>query len=84
MACGALVAAYVPLSAIAGTILPEKRGCVMGLLNLGAGLSYFVGGILGGSMYGSFGVKITIWVFAILYFVGAGLTALLPKGKGGA
>jgi polyol permease family len=79
---GALLAAYVPLSAIAGVIIPEKRGCVMGLLNFGAGLSFFIGGSLGGIIYGSSGAIGVVWLFAILYFAGAGLTILLPKGKG--
>ncbi len=78
---GALLAAYVPLSAIAGTIIPEKRGSVMGLLNLGAGLAFFVGGSLGGIIYGALGAVGVVWLFALLYFAGAGLTFLLPGGN---
>ena len=77
---GALLAAYTPLSAIAGTIIPTKKGSVMGLLNLGGSMSYFVGGILGGLIYNYLGATGVAIVFSLFYLIGAGLTYFLPNG----
>jgi polyol permease family len=70
---GITLSGWVPLSALVPTLAGEHKGKAMGLLNLGAGASAFVGpGIasLGLSTIGPAGVVI---VFSALYLVSAGL-----------
>jgi polyol permease family len=78
---GAGLAGYVPLSALMPSLAPENRGAAMSILNLGAGLSAFVGPALVALFIGSIGVVGVIWIFAILYFVSAFLTKFLTVNK---
>lgn len=78
---GAGLAGYVPLSALMPSLAPENRGAAMSILNLGAGLSAFVGPALVALFIGSIGVVGVIWIFAILYFVSAFLTKFLTVIK---
>lgn len=74
MICGFLwgmtLAGYVPLSALVPSLVKKEKGAAMSVLNLGAGLSAFVGpGII--SLVYAFGGDntVVIWTFAILYFI---------------
>lgn len=74
MICGFLwgmtLAGYVPLSALVPSLVKEEKGAAMSVLNLGAGLSAFVGpGII--SLVYAFGGDntVVVWTFAVLYFI---------------
>lgn len=68
---GASLAAYVPLSAIMPSLAPENKGAAMSVLNLGAGLSTFIGPAIVGLFIGSLGTEGVIWVFSGLYIFSA-------------
>lgn len=77
------LAAYVPLSAIMPLLAPERKGSGVAILNLGAGLSNFVGPALA-PLAGPIGVGGLMIVYAGLHVVGGGLTyALNPSKKDG-
>ncbi|GAA3333499.1 hypothetical protein GCM10020331_097770 [Ectobacillus funiculus] len=60
---GAGLAGYVPLSALMPSLAPDNKGAAMSILNLGAGLSAFVGPALVGLFIGSIGAGGVIWIF---------------------
>ncbi|AIJ09494.1 Ribitol/Xylitol/Arabitol transporter, MFS superfamily [Edwardsiella anguillarum ET080813] len=64
---GACLAGFVPLSAIMPTLAPNNKGAAMSVLNLGAGLSTFVGPAIVGVFIGSLGAGGVIWIFTGLY-----------------
>lgn len=68
---GACVAAFVPLSALLPSLAPENRGAAMSILNLGAGLSTFVGPALVGVFIGTVGTVGILWIYSGLYVVSA-------------
>lgn len=78
---GACLAAFVPLSAIMPTLAPENKGAAMSILNLGAGLSTFVGPAVVGLFIGSLGSSGVIWIFTGLYLFSGVLMKFvtLPK-----
>ncbi len=78
---GACLAGYVPLSAIMPTLAPENKGAAMSVLNLGAGLSTFVGPALVGLFIGSLGALGVIWIFTGLYFISAILMNFITVPK---
>ena len=78
---GAGLAGYVPLSALMPSLEPENKGAAMSILNLGAGLSAFVGPGLVALFIGGVGPVGIIWIFAILYFISAVLTKFLHDKK---
>lgn len=67
---GACLAAFVPLSAIMPSLVPENKGAAMSILNLGAGLSTFLGPAIVGLFIGSIGAAGIIWIYTGLYFSG--------------
>lgn len=71
---GALLAGYVPLSALVPSLVAKEKGAAMAILNLGAGLPVFVGPAIVGILIGVIGNEGVIWVLAGLYFFGAFLT----------
>lgn len=71
---GALLAGYVPLSALIPSLVKEEKGAAMSILNLGAGLPVFIGPALVGLLIGTIGNAGVIWILAILYFISAFLT----------
>ncbi|HVS94878.1 MAG TPA: MFS transporter [Puia sp.] len=71
---GALLAGYVPLSALVPSLVRKDKGAAMAILNLGAGLPVFVGPALVGIFIGAVGNEGVIWILAGLYFAGAVLT----------
>jgi len=80
MFCGFLwgmtLAGYVPLSALVPSLVKEEKGAAMSILNLGAGLSAFIGPAIITIVYafGGSGTAI-IWTFFALY----ALTIVLSK-----
>jgi len=81
MACGiawgALLAGYVPLSALVPSLVKEDKGAAMAILNLGAGLPVFVGPALVGLLIGIVGSTGVIWILAGLYLLSAVLTKFI-------
>lgn len=81
VAWGALLAGYVPLSALVPSLVKEDKGAAMAILNLGAGLPVFVGPALVGILIGSIGGDGVIWVLAFLYLLSAILTRFITIDK---
>ncbi len=81
MACGvlwgALLAGYVPLSALVPSLVKKDKGAAMAVLNLGAGLSVFVGPLIVGIFIGTLGSEGVVWILAGLYLVSAILTKFI-------
>ncbi|MEJ4045118.1 MFS transporter [Erwinia sp. SLM-02] len=80
---GACLAAFVPLSALMPSLAPENKGAAMSILNLGAGLSTFVGPAVVGLFIGPFGASGVIWIYTGLYLLAAVLMKFvtLPAGE---
>jgi len=74
---GALLAGYVPLSALVPSLVKKDKGAAMAILNLGAGLPVFVGPAIVGLFIGAVGDEGVIWILAVLYFISAALTKLI-------
>lgn len=72
---GAVLAGYVPLSALMPTLAPENKGAAMSILNLGAGVSVWLGPAIVGLFLPSIGVAGVIWIFAALHLL-SGVMAL--------
>lgn len=66
---GSCLAAYVPLSALVPSLAPENRGAAMSILNLGAGLSTFLGPAIAGALIGSFGAVGVIWAYIGMHII---------------
>jgi polyol permease family len=71
---GALLAGYVPLSALMPSLVKEDKGAAISILNLGAGLPTFVGPAIVGLFISSMGSAGVVWILAILYLISAILT----------
>jgi len=74
---GALLAGYVPLSALVPSLVKKDKGAAMAILNLGAGLAVFTGPAIVGIFIGSVGNEGVVWILAILYFISALLTRFI-------
>ncbi|HEX8039067.1 MAG TPA: MFS transporter [Chryseosolibacter sp.] len=74
---GALLAGYVPLSALVPSLVSKDKGAAMAILNLGAGLPVFVGPAIVGIFIGMVGDEGVIWILAGLYFISALLTKFI-------
>lgn len=74
---GALLAGYVPLSALVPSLVKKDKGAAMAVLNLGAGLAVFVGPAIVGIFIGSLGNEGVVWILAGLYVVSAVLTRFI-------
>ena len=74
---GALLAGFVPLSALTPSLVKADKGAAMAVLNLGAGLAVFVGPAIVGLFIGSVGSTGVIWILSALYVVGAILTSFI-------
>lgn len=74
---GALLAGYVPLSALVPSLVKKDKGAAMAVLNLGAGLAVFVGPAIVGLFIKSVGNEGVVWILAGLYFVSAVLTRFI-------
>lgn len=71
---GALLAAYVPLSALVPSLVKTDKGAAMAILNLGASLPTFVGPAIVGLFIGLVGTQGVIWILALLYFISSIVT----------
>ncbi|QHM71629.1 MFS transporter [Mixta intestinalis] len=78
---GALIAGFCPLTALVPSLEPERKGAAMSVLNLGAGLSSFVGPSLVALLFTSIGARGVLVVFAILYVVSIFLTGFVTLDK---
>jgi len=74
---GALLAGFVPLSALTPSLVKKDKGAAMAILNLGAGLSVFVGPAIVGAFIGLVGNTGLIWILAGLYLFAAVLTLFI-------
>jgi MFS family permease len=74
---GALLAGYVPLSALVPSLVKKEKGAAMAILNLGAGLPVFVGPAIVVLFIGLVGNEGIAWILAILYFISAFLTKFI-------
>ncbi|MNY23032.1 putative transporter YoaB [compost metagenome] len=74
---GALLAGYVPLSALVPSLVKKDKGAAMAVLNLGAGLAVFVGPAIVGIFIGSLGNTGVVWILAGLYVLSAVLTRFI-------
>lgn len=74
---GALLAGYVPLSALVPSLVKKDKGAAMAILNLGAGLPVFVGPALVGIFIGLVGDEGVVWILAGLYLISALLTKFI-------
>ncbi|MBL1409060.1 MFS transporter [Sphingobacterium faecale] len=74
---GALLAGYVPLSALVPSLVKDDKGAAMAILNLGAGLPVFLGPALVGILIGTIGNEGVVWVLAGLYVISAVLTKFI-------
>lgn len=74
---GALLAGYVPLSALVPSLVKKDKGAAISVLNLGAGLAVFVGPAIVGIFFPLVGGEGVIWILAGLYFFGAILTRFI-------
>ncbi|MGG1572208.1 MFS transporter [Fictibacillus sp. NRS-1165] len=78
---GACLAGFVPLSALIPSLAPENRGAAMSILNLGAGLSTFVGPAIVGAFIGMVDTVGIIWIYTGLYIVSAVLMKFVTLSK---
>jgi MFS family permease len=74
---GALLAGYVPLSALVPSLVNKDKGAAMAILNLGAGLPVFLGPAIVGIFIGLVGNEGVVWILAGLYFLSAILTKFI-------
>lgn len=74
---GALLAGYVPLSALVPSLVKKDKGAAMAILNLGAGLPVFVGPAIVGIFIGVVGNEGVVWILAGLYLISAVLTKFI-------
>ncbi|MGI5130025.1 MFS transporter [Pseudonocardia sp. CA-107938] len=73
---GAALSGFVPLSAILPSLAPRHVGSAVAILNLGAGISQFLGPAVA-ALVVPIGVAGTLWVISGIYVVGIALTHLL-------
>jgi polyol permease family len=71
MAYGTALAGFVPIGAIMAVLAPESRGAAMSIMNLGSGLSTFIGPAIAGVFLPLLGVSGVIWIFAFMYLTAA-------------
>lgn len=83
MAYGVALAGFVPIAAIMATLAPESRGAAMSIMNLGSGMSTWIGPAIAGLFLPLVGVSGIIWIFAFMYLVAAaiGFTLRVPGNR---
>ena len=74
---GAMLAGYVPLSALVPSLVKEDKGAAMSILNLGAGLPVFIGPAIVGIFIGIVGSVGVVWILASLYLISALITKFI-------
>jgi polyol permease family len=78
---GALLAGYVPLTALVPSLVKTDKGAAISVLNMGAGLPVFVGPAIVGIFFHTLGSQGVVWVLAGLYFIGAFLTKFITLNE---
>lgn len=71
------IAAFGPLSALIPSMIPEEKVLAVSVLNLGSGLSNFIGPVLVTLLFQQYGGNIVLIVFAILYLSASTLSCCL-------
>lgn len=66
--------AFGPLAALIPALSPHNKGAAISCLNLGSGLSNFVGPLIVSLCILPLGIEGTLWVIALLYFLASLLT----------
>ena len=79
LAWGAGVAGYIPLDAMSANMLKQDKGAIMSVLNLGTGLSVFIGPLIVGLFIGELGGGGVTLIIAGLYIFGALITNFLDE-----
>lgn len=79
---GVALGMFVPLTAIVPLLAPRHKAAAVAILNLGAGLSQFIGPVIA-SLVTPIGITATVWIIASIYLVGFALTFLLKDGDRG-
>jgi polyol permease family len=75
---GITMAAFVPLSAIIPSLAPrDEKGIGISIHNLASGLANLIGPAIVGVTLSLAGYQAVVWVFAVIYLVGAGLSFLI-------
>lgn len=74
---------FGPLSALIPSLLPHNKGAAISCLNLGSGLSNFVGPVIVTLCVAPLGIEGTLWVIAILYFAASLLSVPLTLPEEG-
>ncbi|RLP77270.1 MFS transporter [Mycetocola tolaasinivorans] len=77
---GLALGMFVPLSAIVPLLAPQNMAAAVAILNLGAGLSQFIGPVIA-ALVTPLGIETTVWIIASFYLVGFALTFLLKDTK---
>lgn len=78
---GFAVAAFVPMSAIFPILEPNHKGAAVSIHNLSAGLSNFIGPAIATITVPIAGPELTIWTYAIIYFIGFILTFFMKVNQ---
>lgn len=71
MAYGITLAGFVPIAAIMSILAPESKGAAMSIMNLGSGMSTWIGPAIAGIFVPIVGVSGTMWIFAVTYLIAA-------------
>ena len=71
MAYGIALAGFVSIAAIMSILAPGSQGSAMSIMNLGSGLSTFLGPALAGLFLPRMGVSGVTWIFAAMYLISA-------------
>lgn len=79
MAYGIALAGFVPIGAIMATLAPESRGAAMSIMNLGSGMSVWIGPAIAGIFLPVVGVGGVIWIFTAMYLLAAVLSFTLRQ-----
>lgn len=74
---GALLAGYVPLSALVPSLVQKDKGAAMAILNLGAGMAVFAGPAIVRIFIGPLKDVGVVWILAALYLLSAILTRFI-------
>ena len=77
MAYGITLAGFVPIAAIMAVLAPESKGAAMSIMNLGSGMSTFIGPAIPGVFLPLLGVSGVIWIFAFMYLIAAVISYML-------
>jgi len=71
IAYGIALAGFVPIAAIMSILAPESKGAAMSIMNLGSGMSTWIGPAIAGVFLPVVGVAGVMWIFAGTYVVAA-------------